>query len=87
MSVAFTVLRCDAGPVLASQEVSVDPDEQAPELLERLFKLGGELLLRQCLPRMWDGSAASAAVAQDEAAATHAAKVLLLGFGLHCSVS
>ena len=71
---AVTVLECDAGPVLAQQLVAVGPDEQAPELLERCFKIGAGLLLEH-LPEVWSGGAAQKAWAQDDAEATHAAKV------------
>ncbi|KAG2484615.1 hypothetical protein HYH03_016569 [Edaphochlamys debaryana] len=74
VSVAFTVLACDAGPVLAQQRVAVGPDEQAPELLTRLFGLGTELLLQR-LPDVWAGRAQALAVAQDEAQVLHAAKL------------
>lgn len=52
----------------------VPEDEQAPQLLERLFRRGAQLLVSN-LPRVWSGEAASTAWQQDEAAATHAAKV------------
>jgi methionyl-tRNA formyltransferase len=74
VSVAFTVLKCDAGPVLAQQHVAVGPDESAPQLLERCFRIGAGLLLEH-LPDVWGGAAAEKAWAQDEAAATHAPKV------------
>eukprot|EP00854_Cymbomonas_tetramitiformis_P020863 gene20863-25019_t len=37
VSVAYTVLACDAGPVLAQRRVAPGDDIQAPELLEQLF--------------------------------------------------
>jgi hypothetical protein len=74
VSVAYTVLKCDAGPVLAQQRLPVDPDLQAPELLGRLFSLGTALLLSR-LDDVWAGRGQQLAVPQDEALATHAAKV------------
>jgi methionyl-tRNA formyltransferase len=74
VSVAFTVLACDAGPVLEQQRVAPGPDEAAPQLLERLFRLGARLLLGR-LEDVWSGAAAEQARPQDEAAATHAPKV------------
>lgn len=74
VSVAYTVLRCDAGPVLAQQQRPLDHDTQAPQLLEELFETGAQLLI-SCLPDVWTGAAAARAWPQDEAAATHAAKV------------
>lgn len=74
VSLAFTVRACDAGPVLAQREVALAGDEQAPELLCALFEAGTALLV-DALPAVWAGEAGRAAVAQDEAAATHAAKM------------
>lgn len=74
VSVAFTVLACDAGPIFLQQQVSVPEDEQAPQLLERLFKQGAQLLVKN-IDRVWSGEAAEAAWQQDHAQATHAAKV------------
>jgi methionyl-tRNA formyltransferase len=85
VSLAYTVLKCDAGPVLAQKEVKLSGDEQAPELLERLFSLGTELLLEK-LPEVWSGVAQDLAQAQDEALVSHAAKMAksdgLLDFSL-----
>lgn len=80
VSVAFTVLACDAGPVLAQARATPGPDEAAPELLERLFRLGARLLLDR-LADVWSGAAEGAAVPQDGAAATHAPKVRGAGRG------
>lgn len=40
VSVAFTVRAMDAGPILAQERIAVDPDIQAPLLLENLFHRG-----------------------------------------------
>jgi methionyl-tRNA formyltransferase len=74
VSVAFTVLACDAGPVFLQEQVSVPEDEQAPQLLQRLFKQGAQLLVNN-IDRVWTGEAAQVAWQQDHAQATHAAKV------------
>ncbi|KAF6255994.1 methionyl-tRNA formyltransferase [Scenedesmus sp. NREL 46B-D3] len=74
VSVAFTVLKCDAGPIYMQEEAAVLEDEQAPELLNRLFKQGAQLLVGN-LERVWSGEAAQLAQQQDEAQATHAAKL------------
>lgn len=74
VSVAFTVRACDAGPVLAQEQLPLSGDEQAPELLRTLFAAGTELLVRS-LPQVWNGTAAGAAVPQDDAAVTHADKM------------
>lgn len=52
----------------------MDPDIQAPELLNRLFELGTDLLVDN-LEAVWAGMGQLAAQPQDEAAATHAAKL------------
>jgi methionyl-tRNA formyltransferase len=74
VSVAFTVLKCDAGPIFLQETAAVPEDEQAPELLHRLFKQGAQLLVNN-MERVWSGEAAQMATQQDEAQATHAAKV------------
>ncbi|KAK9908428.1 hypothetical protein WJX75_007688 [Coccomyxa subellipsoidea] len=74
VTVAFTVRAMDAGPVLAQERVEVDDEIQAPELLADLFRRGTELLLTR-LPDVWSGAAVQQAIPQDDAAATHAAKL------------
>lgn len=81
VSVAFTVLACDAGPIFLQEQVAVPEDEQAPQLLERLFKQGAQLLISN-IDRVWTGEAAEVAWQQDHAQATHAAKVS--GHGTVC---
>jgi methionyl-tRNA formyltransferase len=84
VSLAFTVLACDAGPVLAQQRKALSGDEQAPELLRELFITGANLLVHK-LPDVWSGKAEQDAWSQDEAQVTHAAKMTkadaLLDFG------
>ncbi|GLI63252.1 hypothetical protein VaNZ11_006151 [Volvox africanus] len=74
VSVAYTVLACDAGPVLAQRRVPVDPDVTAPELLQQLFRLGGQLLVEK-LPDVFAGRGTQMAVSQDETQVVHAAKL------------
>jgi len=74
VSVAYTVLACDAGPVLAAERMSPEDDIQHPQLLTELFRRGTELLLKE-LPGALDGSAVQRAVPQDESGVTHADKV------------
>jgi methionyl-tRNA formyltransferase len=52
----------------------VDPDIQAPELLNQLFELGTDLLVGS-LEAVWAGRGPATAQPQDEAGATHAAKL------------
>ncbi|GLI62412.1 hypothetical protein VaNZ11_005032, partial [Volvox africanus] len=75
VSLVFTVLQCDAGPILEQTQVPIDPDIQAPELTEHMFKLGTQMLLRQ-LPRLLSEAVTMRdAVPQDEALASYAHKV------------
>ena len=48
------VKELDAGPIIAQEKVAINPDEKTPELLERLTKVGGELLA-QTLPDYVEG--------------------------------
>ena len=73
VSVLFTVLKMDAGPVLRQEERPLSGDEQAPELLLELFEPDRALV--DALPSVWDGSSSAAATAQDGDAATPAPKV------------
>ncbi|GHP11201.1 hypothetical protein PPROV_000993100 [Pycnococcus provasolii] len=81
--VAYTVLKMDAGPVLASHTIDASPgavdgatdacvgDMQAPELLEYLFERGADLLVEELKnDDVWSGEARETrATAQDDAAA------------------
>ncbi|KAL9231291.1 hypothetical protein vseg_006536 [Gypsophila vaccaria] len=74
VSLAFTVRALDCGPVIAAERISVDDDIKAPELLDFLFGLGSELLLRE-LPSILDGTASIKAQPQDDSNATFAPKI------------
>ena len=74
VSVAFTVLAMDSGPILRQEERELTGEEQFPELLLDLFEEGTRYLIDE-LPRVWDGSCESALVAQDDDAATAAKKI------------
>ena len=74
VSLAYTVLACDAGPVLASERVEDDGVTSAPGALEMLFDMGAGMLMRE-LPAALTGEALGRAVPQDEAGAVHAAKI------------
>lgn len=62
----------DHGPVLASQSLSIGPDEHTPSLAARLAASGGALLI-DALDALERGDALP--VEQDHAAATYAAKI------------
>ncbi len=70
VSVAFTVLAMDAGPVLAREAVAVGPDVQAPELLRELFARGARLLLRR-LPDVWSGRVRLTRLSADQVLCQH----------------
>ena len=74
VSVAYTILKMDAGPVLRQIKRPLDGDEKAPEMLTELFEKGVEALLEE-LPSVFAGEAAARAVPQDEKTLSHAAKV------------
>lgn len=70
--VLYTVVKMDAGPIVARRFHSLSGDEQAPELLENLFHMGTEALL-EVLPNVWDDSAPMEP--QNDEFASHAAKI------------
>jgi len=74
VTVAFTVLKMDAGPVLRQQTKQMSDDDHFPQLLTEMFESGTELLL-DALPSVWDGSCEQALVPQVDGDATKAAKV------------
>lgn len=74
VTVLFTVLKMDAGPIVRQRTLPLRGDEQCPELLRNLFEIGCHELL-DCLPDVWSGEAAARARAQDEGAATTAPKL------------
>ncbi|XP_010922507.1 uncharacterized protein [Elaeis guineensis] len=74
VSIAYTVLALDAGPIIAYEKVEVDDFIKAPELLAVLFNIGSELLIRE-LPSILDGSAKLKAQPQDDSKATLAPKL------------
>lgn len=74
VSVAFTVLAMDAGPLVRQVERPLNGDEQAGELLNELFETGTDLLL-DALPSVWDGSCGATMVQQDGERATKAPKI------------
>jgi methionyl-tRNA formyltransferase len=62
--------------VFLQEQVAVLEDEQAPQLLDRLFRQGAQMLVHN-IDRVWVGEAAQVAWQQDHQQATHAAKVRL----------
>mmetsp|Transcript_1304 Transcript_1304/g.3337 ORF Transcript_1304/g.3337 Transcript_1304/m.3337 type:complete len:244 (+) Transcript_1304:545-1276(+) len=74
VSVLFTVLKMDAGPIVRQLEAPLIGDEQSPELLRALFESGSSELLA-ALPEVWRGEALLRATKQDEEQATQAPKL------------
>lgn len=72
VSVAFTVLKMDAGPIIAQIPYPLTGVEKAPEVLTNCFKLGTKALL-DSLPSIFDGTVKT--TAQIDADATHAPKL------------
>ena len=75
VSVAYTVLEMDAGPVVRRVERPLDGSEKHVDLLRELFATGAEALL-EALPSVWTGEAATLATPQAAfGEPTHAPKV------------
>ncbi|KAJ8545913.1 hypothetical protein K7X08_018496 [Anisodus acutangulus] len=74
VSLAYTVRKLDAGPVIARERVTIDDQIKAPDLLDLLFDLGSKLLICE-LPSIFDGSASGRAEEQDDSKATLAPKI------------
>eukprot|EP00752_Nemacystus_decipiens_P012677 g11230.t1 len=72
VTVAFTVLKMDAGPVVRQTVRKLDGSEKAPELLQELFVEGTTQLI-DCLPGVWDHTVRK--TPQDDSAAVKAAKI------------
>ncbi|KAG5178909.1 formyl transferase [Tribonema minus] len=72
VTILFTELKMDSGPVLRQRSRALRGDEKAPALLRELFADGAAALVG-ALPEVWDGSAQP--VAQDDAQATEAPKL------------
>ncbi len=64
--------KMDAGPIVAQEKINILPEEKAPELRERLIKLGGELLVK-IIPEILEQK--TKPVPQDESKATFCTKI------------
>lgn len=68
--------KMDAGDIIALEKVNILPDETAPELRERLIKIGGELLVKLLQTPSASGSSPFAGGAkQNESEATFCKKI------------
>ena len=72
VSIVFTVLKMDAGPIVKQVRRPLEGNEKAPEVLEEMFTLGTSELLK-LLPTVWDGTVVRSE--QDEAQVSLAAKI------------
>ena len=69
VSLMYMTRRLDAGDVIATARTAIGAEETAPELWDRLAKLGGELLVAT-IPHLQDGTASR--TPQDESVFTYA---------------
>jgi len=72
VSIQKIIYKMDAGPIIATETVSILPDEKASELRTRLIKIGGKLLVKT-LPDFINGKIKE--VAQNENEATFCKKI------------
>lgn len=74
VSLAFTVLAMDAGPIISQEWLDIHQDADGDEALRYLFGLGSQMLIKQ-LPNIFSGEAATDAKEQEECKVTHAPKL------------
>ncbi|KAG1668847.1 hypothetical protein FOA52_004942 [Chlamydomonas sp. UWO 241] len=74
VSLAYTILACDAGPVLEQRSFSLGGEEQAPEVTARLFQIGSDMLLAR-LGDILSGRGRDLAVPQDDSLAMYAPRL------------
>jgi methionyl-tRNA formyltransferase len=74
VTVAFTVLKMDAGPILTQTKYKMNGSEKAHEMLDVLFDIGVDSLIEQ-LPKVFSGEAGEIAKDQGEEGLSHADKV------------
>lgn len=72
VTVLYTVLKMDAGPIIKQVECELDGHEQAPRFLSDMFKVGTQELIK-ALPSIFEGSVQ--VIEQDEEGVTHAPKL------------
>mmetsp|Transcript_44373 Transcript_44373/g.172499 ORF Transcript_44373/g.172499 Transcript_44373/m.172499 type:complete len:364 (-) Transcript_44373:1494-2585(-) len=72
VTIMFTVLEMDAGPIISQREVTLKGDEKSHELLDSLFDIGTDEVLN-VIPSIFDATVEP--VEQDHSKATHADKM------------
>jgi len=66
ITILYTVAKMDAGPIIVQEKMALDGSETSPELLEKLFRWGGDLLV-EVLPKILAGEVTmETAAVQDE---------------------
>ncbi|CAE7817085.1 fmt [Symbiodinium sp. CCMP2592] len=66
ITILYTVAKMDAGPIIVQEKMALDGSETSPELLEKLFRWGGDLLV-EVLPKILAGEVSmDTAAVQDE---------------------
>ena len=74
VSLAFTVLKMDAGRIVSQKWLTIDDKETSDVALSNLFELGSDMLLEN-MSALLDGTAMESAKDQDDDLATHAPKL------------
>jgi methionyl-tRNA formyltransferase len=72
VSIQGMEFKMDSGPILAQEKIGITPNEKAPELKERLIRIGGELLVK-ILPDFLDNKINP--IPQRETEATYCKKI------------
>ncbi|CAE7188370.1 fmt, partial [Symbiodinium sp. CCMP2456] len=66
ITILYTVAKMDAGPIIVQEKMALDGSETSPELLDKLFRWGGDLLV-EVLPKILAGEVTmETAAVQDE---------------------
>jgi methionyl-tRNA formyltransferase len=66
VSVLFSVMKMDAGPIIKQIPVELNGDEKAPALLEHCFRLGTQALIQDILPTLFQNGSVSTITQKDE---------------------
>eukprot|EP00434_Breviolum_minutum_P003523 symbB.v1.2.003098.t1/scaffold174.1/size397799/18 len=73
ITILYTVAKMDAGPIIVQEKISLDGSETSPDLLDKLFRRGADLLVDQVIPQLLSGEVTmETAKVQDDALAEKA---------------
>ncbi|CAK8987764.1 unnamed protein product [Durusdinium trenchii] len=68
ITILYTVPKMDAGPIIVQKKMSLQGSETSPDLLDKLFAWGADLLVDQVIPKLLSGEVTmDTAQVQDEA--------------------